>query len=141
MSKYVLGQAHQGKPMISDYTLNDSSVLSAALVGYALALNSSGKVVVANGSLEIIGVGVEKGNYSTTSSNVSVLKQGQKVLVKTNGTAAIGSPVYVDANGLFTSAAQTGETDNQAFKGVFVGQDDVDSAETLPTNTALVDLI
>ena len=141
MSKYILGQAHQGNPVIASHKLDDATDLSSALVGYAIAINSDGKVEVADGSLQLLGVGVAKGNYVATSDNLSVLKSGEKVLVKTNGTAVIGSPVYVTAAGLFTSLAKTGEVDNQAFKGLFVGQDDESAAETLPTSTALVDLI
>jgi hypothetical protein len=130
MSKYILGQSHQGNPVVSNYTADDT--LTADNIGCGVSLNASGKVVL-GGSNCLLGVLADYNKYTKTCS---VVELGQKVLVKTNGTNAVGSPAnLVSATGLFTSA-----TGDVSSVGIIVGQDSTTADETLPSNTALINV-
>lgn len=136
MSKYILGEAHSGNPEVVNRTLADSTLKKSEILGYAFSINSEGKMEKDNTTKEFYGVGTGKRDGNSIDGSVEITKKGDKILVITNGTATIGSAVYVDNNGKFTST----ETSNQLINAVFVGQDDVDNAEILEENTALIDL-
>jgi hypothetical protein len=131
MSKYILGQSHEGTPI----TTNEKTVATVDLVGSPVCMDASGLVVIADGSAVPYGVVAGKG----IGGNLSVIQAGLKVLVKTTApVTTFGDTAYITSAGLFTTSSAS----TQATGAKFVAPDnDFGDGETIAGNFALISFV
>jgi hypothetical protein len=130
MSKYILGQSHEGEPVIT----NEKSDATADLIGNPICMGTDGKIVIANGVLLPYGVVAGKG----LGGNLSVIQSGLKVFVKTDApVSSYGGIAYITPAGVFSTDDDGG--DNQATGAKFVAPDgDYGDGEAITGNFALI---
>jgi hypothetical protein len=128
MSKYVLGQSHEGEPVIT----NEKTASTADLVGSPVCMDANGLMVIADGALVPYGVVAGKG----LGGNLSVIQAGLKTLVKMDApVTAFGGTAYITSGGVFSATS----TSNQATGAKFVAPDnDFGDDETINGNFALI---